>query len=88
MFNLIKIIRRKTDADRIIQSTCATIVSRILLQNALKSFYKNDGNANFTSAQADMQSALASGGYSALLQTVVYSRNGMSICRVGSGRFS
>jgi osomolarity two-component system sensor histidine kinase SLN1 len=59
----------------IIQSTCSTIASRILLQNALKNFYKNPSGTNFTNAQSDLQSALASGGFSSLLQTVVFSRN-------------
>ncbi|KAH8687229.1 histidine kinase-group VI protein [Tricladium varicosporioides] len=57
----------------LIQSTCATITTRIILQNALKNFYK--GAANWTSANSDMNSALVSGGLSALLQVTVFSRN-------------
>ncbi|KAH6682605.1 histidine kinase-group VI protein [Halenospora varia] len=57
----------------LIQSTCSTITTRILLQNALKDFYKQ--KANWTSANSDMTSALVSGGLSALLQVTVFSRN-------------
>lgn len=53
----------------LIQSTCATIVTRILLQDALKSFYKgNDSEANWARAERDVKSALRAGGYSSLLQ--------------------
>lgn len=60
----------------LIQSTCSTIVTRILLQNALIDFY-SDGPAtiNWTAPAADLQGALKSGGFSSLLQTIVYSRN-------------
>jgi osomolarity two-component system sensor histidine kinase SLN1 len=60
----------------LIQSTCSTIVTRILLQDAIKSFYKGNTNAsNWTNATDDVSGALASGGLSALLQVTVYSRN-------------
>jgi len=59
----------------IIQSTCSTIVTRILLQNTLRNFYKNPTGTNFTSALTDLQSALVGGGFSALLQAVVFSKN-------------
>lgn len=61
----------------LIQSTCSTIVTRILLQNALKSFYRgNQTSMNWTAANNDVISALASGGLSALLQVTVFSKNG------------
>jgi osomolarity two-component system sensor histidine kinase SLN1 len=60
----------------LIQATCATIVTRILLQQALKSFYRgNLTNANWSAALDDVTGALTSGSYSSLLQTIVFSRN-------------
>ncbi|CAG8951435.1 hypothetical protein HYFRA_00007351 [Hymenoscyphus fraxineus] len=60
----------------LIQSTCATIPTRIIVQNALKNFYRGNGTgANWTAASTDVSSALAGGGLSSLLQLVVYSRN-------------
>ena len=60
----------------LIQSTCATIVTRILLQDAIKAFYRGSTNAsNWANATDDASGALASGGLSALLQVTVYSRN-------------
>jgi osomolarity two-component system sensor histidine kinase SLN1 len=53
----------------LIQSTCATIVTRILLQGALKSYYKgNQSSSNWDNAAQDVRGALASGGFSSLLQ--------------------
>lgn len=61
---------------QLLESTCATIVTRILIQQALQRFYAgNQTGAVWTRAIADVQSALASGGYSALLQAVIYPRN-------------
>lgn len=60
----------------LIQATCSTIVTRILLQNALKTFYKgNQTLQNWTAAQNDVAGGLASGGLSALLQVTIFSRN-------------
>lgn len=60
----------------LIQSTCSTIASRAVLQNALKNFYQTGGvNQNWTNANNDVSEALESGGLSALLQVTVYSRN-------------
>jgi len=60
----------------LIQATCSTIVTRILLQQALRNFYAgNQTTANFASAQDDVNGALASGGLSALLQVIVFPRN-------------
>ena len=53
----------------LIQSTCATLVTRILLQDALKSYYKgNQSSSNWENATEDIRGALASGGFSSLLQ--------------------
>lgn len=55
----------------LIQSTCATIVTRILLQDALKSFYRgNQSEENWEAASRDVTGALRTGGYSSLLQYV------------------
>jgi osomolarity two-component system sensor histidine kinase SLN1 len=60
----------------LIQATCATIVTRILLQQALKEFYRgNKTAANWDEASSDILGALASGGFSSLLQMTVFSRN-------------
>lgn len=60
----------------LIQSTCATIVTRILMQNALKSFYRgNQTNVNWSAAVNDVTGALASGGQAALLQVIIFSKN-------------
>lgn len=51
-------------------------MTRILLQDALKSFYHGNTSAdNWTTAERDVNGALASGGYSSLVQTIIYSRN-------------
>jgi osomolarity two-component system sensor histidine kinase SLN1 len=61
---------------QLLQSTCATIVTRILIQSALQRFYQgNNTDTNWARATVDVQSALASGGYSALLQVIIYPRN-------------
>lgn len=52
----------------LIQATCATIVTRILLQDALKSYYKGNQSDPWERASRDMKGALRSGGYSSLLQ--------------------
>lgn len=60
----------------LIQATCSTIVTRILLQQSIKTFYLDDGqNYNFTTALTDVNGGLVSGGLAALLQVTVYSRN-------------
>ena len=51
-------------------------MTRILIQQALQRFYMgNTTDANWVRAISDIQSALASGGYSSLLQVIVYPRN-------------
>jgi len=62
----------------LIQSTCATIVTRILLQDALRSFYRGNQTAeNWVAASRDVGSALRNGGYSSLLQYVEIGTYGM-----------
>lgn len=61
---------------RLIQTTCSTIVTRILIQQSLVSFYSSGATAaNWSAAVTDVTSALASGGYSNLLQVIIYPRN-------------
>ncbi|RDW62677.1 hypothetical protein BP5796_10979 [Coleophoma crateriformis] len=57
----------------LLQSTCSTIVTRILLQQAITNFYQ--GITNWTAAEGDVSQALASGGLSALLQVKIFSKN-------------
>ncbi len=60
----------------LIESTCGTIVTRILIQTALDRLYAgNDSDSNWLRTVEDVQSALASGGFSQLLQVRIYSRN-------------
>ena len=55
----------------LIQATCSTIVTRILLQDALKSYYKgNTSEENWAGALPDVRGALRSGGFASLLQYV------------------
>lgn len=59
----------------LVQITCETISTRILIQQALRAFYRGNTTAsNWDSAYADMQSALGSGGGN-LYQAKIYSRN-------------
>ncbi|CRG86322.1 osomolarity two-component system, sensor histidine kinase SLN1 [Talaromyces islandicus] len=61
---------------QLIEATCTTVATRLLIQNALKRFYAgNKTDANWTNAITDLDSALASRGYAALYQAVIYSRN-------------
>ncbi|KAL0942219.1 osomolarity two-component sensor histidine kinase sln1 [Colletotrichum truncatum] len=60
----------------LVQTSCITISSRILIQNSLFSFY--DGNntmENWASAKGDLDSALSVGSLTGLLQGRIYSRN-------------
>ncbi|QSZ33226.1 hypothetical protein DSL72_002814 [Monilinia vaccinii-corymbosi] len=57
----------------LIQATCSTIVTRILIQQAIRDFYQ--GKPDWDEARDDVQSGLASGGPSALLQVIIFSRN-------------
>ncbi|KAK8126491.1 Histidine kinase [Apiospora kogelbergensis] len=65
----------------LIQTTCRTISTRLLIQNALKEFYLgNDTESNWKFAASDLLSALTTGDRSGssrtnLLQARLYSRN-------------
>ncbi|KAJ5054063.1 uncharacterized protein L3040_000347 [Drepanopeziza brunnea f. sp. 'multigermtubi'] len=73
----------------LIQSTCSTIATRILLNDALKSFYRgNQTSMNWTEALEDVSSALNSGGISSLLQIQVFSRNSTIGMDLGRGNTS
>ncbi|KAI9742294.1 MAG: Histidine kinase [Claussenomyces sp. TS43310] len=61
---------------QLVRTTCGTIVTRILLQQAVGRFYTgNNTDANWVRAISDIDLALASGGSTNLLQAIVYSRN-------------
>jgi osomolarity two-component system sensor histidine kinase SLN1 len=65
-----------TSALLLIQSTCSTLASRVVLQNAIKSFYSGSDTAeNWTGAQTDLSEALDGQGLAALLQVTIFSRN-------------
>ncbi|SPQ22282.1 bac17bb7-942c-46da-bb38-b0d8639fac48 [Thermothielavioides terrestris] len=65
----------------LIQTTCQTISTRLLLQDAFKKFYSSQvnnvstGGDPWEAANADLASALSSTGFSGLLQARLYSRN-------------
>lgn len=60
---------------QLIQTTCSTIATRILIQQALQSFYQgNTTDQNWNDAKRDFQSALGSGGGN-LYQVKVFPRN-------------
>ncbi|TAQ88057.1 hypothetical protein B7494_g3606 [Chlorociboria aeruginascens] len=60
----------------LIQATCSTILTRVLVQEALKTFYQgNTTSENWNSAADDIRDALAASGLAALLQVAVFSRN-------------
>lgn len=59
----------------LVQTTCQSIASRLLIQNGLSTFYEAGGEEPFVEAHKDLQTALTSGGLSGLLQARVYSRN-------------
>lgn len=59
----------------LVSTTCGTIVTRILIQQALTNFYQgNTSESNWVETSTDMQSALGSGGGN-LFQAKIYSRN-------------
>ncbi|KAG6359468.1 hypothetical protein INS49_012989 [Diaporthe citri] len=60
---------------QLVQTTCSTISTRILIQEALNTYYQgNTTDENWDSARTDFQSALGSGGGN-LYQVKVFSRN-------------
>lgn len=61
----------------LLETTCKTIATRILIQSALKRYYAgNNTDANWVNSIADVQSALGSRGYLSLYQATIYSKNG------------
>lgn len=65
---------RITSELELIQTSCYTISSRVLLQTALQDFYSR-GDANWDGAIRDLSSALSVGTSTGLLQARLYSRN-------------
>ncbi|KAI0551599.1 osmosensing histidine protein kinase SLN1 [Xylaria curta] len=60
----------------LIQTTCRSIATRLLVQGSLLDFYRgNDTAQNWQLAIQDLQTALNSGGTSNLLQAKLFSRN-------------
>ncbi|KAL5000168.1 Two-component system protein B [Aspergillus recurvatus] len=60
----------------LLETTCKTIVTRILIQSALQRYYAgNTTEENFASSITDVQSALGSRGYLSLYQASIYARN-------------
>lgn len=61
----------------VVEVTCKTISTRILIQAALKRYYAgNDSTSNWSNSILDFQSALGSRGFLSLYQVMLYSRNG------------
>ena len=65
---------RITSEINLVQTSCLTISSRILVQEALQQFYLT-GERDWTTAKTDIGSALSVGGTTGLLQARIYSRN-------------
>ena len=61
----------------LIQTSCQSIASRLLLQEGLANFYNQTNTDPFVDAERDIQFALMTGGLSGLLQAKIYSRNTM-----------
>ncbi|KAL4978743.1 Two-component system protein B [Aspergillus desertorum] len=60
----------------LLETTCKTIVTRILIQSALQRYYAgNTSEENFASSITDVQSALGSRGYLSLYQASIYAKN-------------
>ncbi|KAL6238787.1 Two-component system protein B [Aspergillus navahoensis] len=59
----------------LLETTCKTIITRILVQSALKRYYAgNTTKENFATSITDVQSALGSRGYLTLYQASIYAR--------------
>ncbi|KAL2807732.1 Two-component system protein B [Aspergillus granulosus] len=59
----------------LLDTTCQTIVTRILVQNALQQYYAgNTSQSNWESSISDVQSALGSHGFLSLYQASIFSR--------------
>ena len=66
----------------LVQTSCYTITSRILLQHALQAFYAK-GEPDWAVATNDLSSALSIGNTTGLLQTRIFSRNATGGGRAG-----
>ncbi|KKK17102.1 hypothetical protein P175DRAFT_0429539 [Aspergillus ochraceoroseus IBT 24754] len=67
----------------ILQTTCANINTRVLVQSALQRYYAgNYTSDNWVSSFASVQSALGAGGYLSLYQASVYAKLGHAGVRV------
>ncbi|KAE8153564.1 hypothetical protein BDV25DRAFT_149091 [Aspergillus avenaceus] len=61
----------------LLEVTCKTITTRILVQAALQRYYSgNTSEANWATSITDVQSALGSWGYLSTYQAVLFSKNG------------
>ncbi|KAJ5349189.1 CheY-like superfamily [Penicillium brevicompactum] len=61
----------------LLETTCKTFATRILIQSALRRYYAGNSSAeNWTNSIADVQSALGGRGYLSLYQAIIYSKNG------------
>lgn len=69
----LKAARISADLD-LIQTSCFTISSRVLIQEALSQFYERNAT-DWDAATSDLQSALSVGASTGLLQARIYSRN-------------
>ncbi|KAJ0417879.1 Two-component system protein B [Aspergillus carlsbadensis] len=59
----------------LLETTCRTIITRILVQNALQRYYAgNTSQSNWASSVNDVQSALGSRGFLSLYQASIFSR--------------
>ncbi|KAK3989266.1 putative signal transduction histidine-protein kinase [Cladorrhinum sp. PSN332] len=70
----LKAARISSEID-LIQTTCLTISTRLMLQTSFVRFYETNDPSEFDPAKEDLLSALSSAGFSGLLQARLYSRN-------------
>ncbi|KAK1750573.1 putative signal transduction histidine-protein kinase [Echria macrotheca] len=72
----LKAARVSSEID-LVQTTCQTISTRLLLQNAFTNFYNKNATSPdpWLEARQDLESALSATGFSNLLQARLYSRN-------------
>ncbi|KAL4928998.1 putative sensor histidine kinase/response regulator TcsB/Sln1 [Aspergillus undulatus] len=67
----------------LLETTCKTIVTRVLVQSALQRYYAgNTSEANWATSVGDIQSALGTRGYLSLYQATVFARD------VGTGELN
>lgn len=73
---------RITSELELIQTSCYTISSRVLLQNALQQ-YHDEGEADFSDATRDLESALSVTASAGLLQARLFPRNATGLAKYG-----